>query len=312
MARSPRRPTAPNPLDELTELAVNLDLTALGAVLSELLQRAEHESLSYTDFALALLRTELNARKNRRLERSLKQSHLGSVEGLDGFNYAIRPQLDPRVVKELLNARFAEERRNVLCLGNPGLGKTRVAKAIVHAACLAGYSTLCVLTVDMLEDLQASRANHSFARALRRYVKPQVLLLDEFGHAGPFDTVASHYLFRVVGARHQQGSIGDHGEHGLLEVEVALPIRRDRRGHCRPFGQSRHHPALHRQEPARSARHLRRSPRRLNHPAPRRSSHCVSAFRSGNAESPVAQPCRHWGTRQAPAAAGYHRVCASR
>jgi DNA replication protein DnaC len=207
MARNPRRPTAPNALDELTELAIDLDLTALGAVLPELLQRAERESLSYTDLALALLRTEVNARKNRRLARSLKRSHLGTVEGLDGFNYAIRPQLDPRVVKELLNARFAEEKRNVLCLGNPGLGKTRVAKAIVHAACLAGYSTLCVLTVDMLEDLHASRADRSFNRALRRYVKPQVLLLDEFGHAGPFDTTASHYLFRVVGARHQHGSV---------------------------------------------------------------------------------------------------------
>jgi DNA replication protein DnaC len=152
------------------------------------------------------LRTEVNARKNRRLERSLKRSRLGSVEGLDGFNFAIRPQLDPRVVKELLNARFAEEKRNVICLGKPGLGKTRVAKAVAHAACLAGYSTLSVLTVDMLDDLDASRADRSFDRALRRYSKPQVLLLDEFGHAGPFDSVASHYLFRVDSARYQKGS----------------------------------------------------------------------------------------------------------
>jgi DNA replication protein DnaC len=223
MARNPRRTAAPNPLDELNEIALDLDLTALAAILSELLQRAERESLSYTDFALALLRTELNARSNRRMERSLKRSHLGSVEGLDGFKYAIRPQLDPRVVKELLNARFAEERRNVLCLGKPGLGKTRVAKAIVHAACLAGYSTLCVLTIDMIEDLHASRADRSFARALRRYLKPQVLLLDEFGHAGPFDAMASHYLFRVVGARHEHGSIVITANTGFSKWQSLFP-----------------------------------------------------------------------------------------
>lgn len=207
MARNPRRNPAPNPLHELCELALDLDLTALAAGLSTLLEQAEREALSYTDLALAMLRTEATARRTRRLERSLKRSHLGPVEGLDGFDFAIRPQLDARIVKELLNARFVEEHRNVLCLGKPGLGKTRVAKAVVHAACVAGYSTLCVATIDMIEDLHASRADRSFARALRRYVKPQVLLLDEFGHTGPFDATATHYLYRVVSARYQQGSI---------------------------------------------------------------------------------------------------------
>ena len=207
MARNRRHPPAPNPLDELNDLALDLDLTALAAGLPELLLRAEREGLSYTDFGLAMLRAEVTARKTRRLERSLKRSHLGAVEGLDDFNFAIRPQLDPRVVRELLNLRFVEEHRNVLCLGKPGLGKTRVGKALVHAACLAGHSTLCVTAVDMIEDLHASQADRSFRRALRRYVKPQVLFLDEFGIAGPFDAEATHYLYRVVNARHGQGSI---------------------------------------------------------------------------------------------------------
>jgi DNA replication protein DnaC len=138
MARNTRRPPAPEPLDELRQLALDLDLTTLGEALPDILARAEKEALSFTDFGLALLRAEVSARRTRRLERSLKRAHLGTIEGLDGFNFALRPQLEPRVVKELCNARFVEERRNVLCLGKPGLGKTRIAKAIVHAACLAG------------------------------------------------------------------------------------------------------------------------------------------------------------------------------
>jgi DNA replication protein DnaC len=157
MARNTRRPPATDPLQELIQLAGDLDLTALAQVLPEILSRAEKEALSFTEFASALLRTEVTARRDRSLARGLRRSRLGTVEGLDGFDFAKRPQLEPRVVRELLNCRFVEERRNVLCLGKPGLGKTRVAKAIAHAACSAGYSTLCVLTAEMLEDLHASQ-----------------------------------------------------------------------------------------------------------------------------------------------------------
>jgi DNA replication protein DnaC len=207
MARNNRRPPVPDPVEELAQLATDLDLTALSSALRDLLSRAEREGMSFTEFGLTALRTEVLARRQRRLERSLVRSHLGTVEGLDGFDYSIRPQLEPRVVNQLATGLgFVEEKRNVLCLGKPGLGKTRVAKAIANAACLAGYSTLCVVTAEMLEDLHASHADATFKRTLKKYVKPSVLLLDEFGYE-PFDSAATGYLFRLVSARHGQGSI---------------------------------------------------------------------------------------------------------
>jgi DNA replication protein DnaC len=206
MARNNRRPPAPDPIEELIQLAIDLDLTATAEQARDILRLAEAESMSYTDFGLALLRAEVMTRKDRRLSRSLKRSRLGTIEGLEGFDFTMRPQLEPRVVKELFNCRYVEEKRNVLCLGKPGLGKTRIAKAVVHAACLAGYSTLCVVASEMLEELHASRADATFKRAMRRYVKPAVLLIDEFGYE-PFDSQATTYLFRIVSARHGQGSI---------------------------------------------------------------------------------------------------------
>ena len=206
MARNTRRAPASNPTDELIQLAIDLDLTTLAHTLPALLEGAENDSPSFTDFGLRMFRAEITARRTRRLERSLKRSHLGVVEGLEGFDFSARPKLDARVVKELLGCRFVAEHRNILCLGRAGLGKTRVAKAIAHAACLADYSVLCVLAADMIEELHASQADGTFKRAFRRYVKPDVLLVDEFGYE-PFSSEATNYLFRLVSARHKHGSI---------------------------------------------------------------------------------------------------------
>jgi len=206
MARSKSRPPLENPSKELELLARDLDLTALADQLPDLLGRAEQQNLGYTDFAMHLLRVEMRARQERRLERGLKRARLGAVEDLDSFDFSQRPNLEPRVIKELCTCRFVEEKRNILCLGKPGLGKTRIAKTIARAACLAGHSVLFVNTAVMLEDLQASLVDDTYNRALGRYAKPALIVCDEFGYE-PFDTAATKFLFRLVSARHRTGSI---------------------------------------------------------------------------------------------------------
>lgn len=199
--------TTDDPLLELRELASALNLTALRDQLPELLAQAQSNEASYSDFALSMLRFEYSARRSRSLTRNLKRSGLPDlVEGLDDFDFSIRPKLEARVVKELLNCRWADERRNIICVGRPGLGKSRVLDALTKAACLKGHTVLKVTTAQMLEDLHASLADGTFRRAFRRYEKPAVLYCDEFGYE-PFDAEATKYLFRLVSARHGRSSV---------------------------------------------------------------------------------------------------------
>jgi len=213
-----------DPIRELTELAQELNLTAVRDRMPEMIERAEKQGPSYTDFALDMLRFEANTRESRRLTRNLKRSGLPVVvEGLDTFDFSIRPRLEARVVRELLNCRWAEEDgRNIICVGRPGLGKTRVLDAMGKAACLRGYTVLKVNTADMLDDLHASLVDETYKRTFRKYEKPSVLVLDEFGYA-PFDTDATKHLFRLVSARHRQHSILLAANTGFRNWKIFFP-----------------------------------------------------------------------------------------
>ena len=193
-------------LPQLQALACNLNLTAMAEGLPLILTQAEQQAVAYSEFAERLLQTEVNARLERKITRILKRAKLGTVEDLDTFDFLIRPKLEARVIKELCTCQFVAEKRNILCLGRPGLGKTRIAKSIGRAACLAGYSVLFVNTAVMLDDISASFADGTYHRAMRRYTKPSLIICDEFGYEG-FDPKATKYLFRLVSARHRQGSI---------------------------------------------------------------------------------------------------------
>jgi DNA replication protein DnaC len=187
-------------------LATELDLTALAAAIESLIDKEQEEQIPFVELARRLLDTEVKARRQRSLERRLKRSRLGSVLGLDGYDFSIRPQLDERVVRGFLDPEWARQRRNLLLMGKSGLGKTRLGKAFVHAAVLAGFTALAVTTAEMLEDLYSSQADDSFRRRLRRYVKPDVLYLDDFGYS-VIDAPGSSLLFRVVSERYERGSI---------------------------------------------------------------------------------------------------------
>lgn len=208
MARRPRPgdgAPAPSPEEELARLTDDLDLTALREAIPKVLAAVEKAPCSFTEFALRLLRAEAAARDARRHARALRRSGLGPEVDLEGFDFSIRPGLDPRAVRELLHCRFVGERRGLLLVGPPGTGKTRICRAIGHAAVRAGHSVLYRTTAAVLEDLNASLVDGSHKRALRRYTKPALLILEEFGAMG-FDSKAARHLFRLVAERYEKAS----------------------------------------------------------------------------------------------------------
>jgi DNA replication protein DnaC len=95
---------------------------------------------------------------------------------------------------------------NVIFIGPTGVGKTHLATALGHAACLRGHSVLFAAAIDVVNRLSAAESNHQLAREIKRYQNPRILLIDELGYL-PLDKRGAELLFQVITKRYERSSI---------------------------------------------------------------------------------------------------------
>src|ERR1700685_666391 len=108
----------------------------------------------------------------------------------------------PRLLR-LLDLSFLAKGTNIVLIGNPGVGKTFLAKLIAWRACQANQRVLFTPAMDMLNHLLASQVDHSLVRKLRAYTEPSLLVCDELGYLA-LDQQTSNLFYHVISTRHSQ------------------------------------------------------------------------------------------------------------
>ena len=172
-----------NPDELLTRLHDTLDELGLSQ-----LRRALDESLdepipdeSRLAWLWRLVEPQLRRRVESRAERRIRESKLPVRKTFEAFDFAFQPKLDKDLVLELSTLRFLSQGRNVLLAGMSGTGKSHIAQALALIACNANRRVLYTTSADMLARLTTGLADDSLARALRPYVRAELLVLDEVG-----------------------------------------------------------------------------------------------------------------------------------
>jgi len=154
-----------------------------------------------------LLDLELEAREKNRIALRFKQSKLFEKPTIDQFDFnfhASRKKQKNRIIN-LMDLEFIQQKKDIILIGNPGVGKSFLAKCIAYAATQASVKVLFTTTMDMINHLIAAEADHSLLKKLHYYQSPELLAVDEIGYL-PLGTQGSNLFFQVISARHEKSS----------------------------------------------------------------------------------------------------------
>ena len=193
----------------LMELQANLkalNLTHMARNMEGALRQARESGIGCDEFLIGLTAAELQARADSRLVRRTREAKFPLVKTLETFDSAAAPELDIRLLRDLAGGGYIREHRNVIFLGRSGTGKTHMATALGIEACKNNFRSRFVTCYGLVNELIEARQERALQRLIQKYVRYDLLILDELGYI-PFTKEGAELLFQVLGERHERGSV---------------------------------------------------------------------------------------------------------
>jgi DNA replication protein DnaC len=192
-------------MTSLEQKLQQLNLVAMSRQVEQTIAEAAARNMSVAATLEWLADMELEARHGRAIARRFKCSRLQSQPTIDAFHFhhhKSRVQAKNRILR-LLDLTFLQQGTNLVLIGNPGVGKTFLAKVFGWKACQANKRVLFTTAMDMLNQLSASQVDHSLVRRLKTYTEPTLLICDELGYLA-LDQQTSNLFYQVISTRHSQ------------------------------------------------------------------------------------------------------------
>ncbi len=158
-----------------------LRLSGMFKALEEQQRIPDISDLGFEERLGLLIDRELTERENRRLGTRLKKAKLRHTCCVEDINFKASRGLDKTLILNLAACTWVARGLNLLLCGPTGIGKSYLACALGHKACLEGYSVLYLRLPRLFEDLRLAKADGRYGKLMLSYAKTDLLILDDWG-----------------------------------------------------------------------------------------------------------------------------------
>ena len=158
-----------------------LRLGTMAKTLEEQMNMPDAGTLSFEERLGLMVDRELIERGNRRLETRLRKARLRVQACMEDIDYRSSRKLDRSLMKSLASCNWIDRHQSVLVTGPTGAGKTWIACALGHRACMEGYTVLYKRLPAFLREFSAARADGSYGKLVKTCSKTDLLIIDDWG-----------------------------------------------------------------------------------------------------------------------------------
>lgn len=164
------------------------------------------ENLSYVEFFELLLNDESSNRIANAKSKRLHSARFPNHKTIEEYNFNYQPNLNRKEIYNLATCEFIRNKENIAFIGPSGTGKTHLSIAIGINAISQGYSVLFTTVNQMLDELYMARADNSVNKKLKKYISPDLLILDELGLKKLSQNNIDDF-YEIISKRYETGSI---------------------------------------------------------------------------------------------------------
>ncbi len=205
-----------HPTEDLVPILKKLRLSGVLQTLDMRLRQAVDDDVPPAEFLLRLLADEVERRDAKQLDARLRKANFEHRKSLDDFDFTFNPKVPKTKIIDLATCGFIGKHENVCIVGQTGVGKSHIAQAIGHRACLAGRDVIYTSAHHMLKDLRACRADGTHERRLARYSSVDLLIIDDLGLRALRDDEPLD-LYDIIRQRYERASTMITSNRGLEE-----------------------------------------------------------------------------------------------